>query len=53
MVQKEKTMFKTDVEFNEFLEFLGDLSVNGESFEIALAALKLQTALKEYYGNPY
>lgn len=46
-------VFKNDLEFNEFLEFLADLSVYGETFEIALSALKLQTALKEFYGNPY
>jgi hypothetical protein len=54
-VQEEKKMpvFKNDLEFNEFLEFLAELSVNGETFEIALSALKLQTALKGFYGNPY
>jgi len=45
-------MFKSDVEFSEFLDFLADLSVNGETFEICLSALKLQTALKEFY-KPY
>ena len=30
-----------------FLETLADLSLEAESFEIALAALKLQTLLKE------
>jgi hypothetical protein len=44
--------FKTDSEYVEFLDFLADLSVNGETFEIALGALKLQSALKEFYGNP-
>lgn len=42
-------MFKNDVVLNEFLEFLGDLSIEGETFEICLAALKLQSALKEIY----
>lgn len=45
-------MFENDVKLNEFLEKLADLSLNGENFEIALAALKLQTALKEFY-KPY
>jgi len=54
-VQEEKKMpvFKNDLDFSEFLDFLAELSVNGETFEIALSALKLQTALKEFYGNPY
>lgn len=42
-------MFKNDVVLGEFLEFLGDLSIEGETFEICLAALKLQSALKEIY----
>jgi hypothetical protein len=42
-------MFKDDVALGEFLEFLGDLSLEGETFEICLAALKLQSALKEIY----
>jgi hypothetical protein len=46
-------VFKNDLEFSEFLEFLVDLSLNGETFEIALAALKLQSALTEFYGKPY
>jgi hypothetical protein len=41
----------TDSELAEFLEKLGDLSVEGETFEICLSALKLQTALKEVYGE--
>lgn len=45
-------VFKNDLEFNEFLDFLAELSVNGPTFEIALKALKLQSALKEFYGNP-
>ena len=44
-----ENMFKDDVALSEFLEFLGDLSLEGESFEICLAALKLQSALKEIY----
>ena len=43
-------IFKTDSELTEFLDFLGDLSVEGETFEICLSALKLQSALKELYG---
>lgn len=44
-------VFNSDVELVEFLNFLGDLSIDGETFEICLAALKLQTALKQAYGN--
>lgn len=43
----------TDSELAEFLEKLGDLSVEGETFEICLSALKLQTALKEVYGDNF
>lgn len=46
-------MFENDLIYNEFLEFLADLSLNGETFEICLAALKLQTYLTEFYGKPY
>lgn len=45
-------VFKDDIEYKSFIEFLADLSLDGETFEIALAALKLQTALTEYYGKP-
>lgn len=45
-------MFKSDVELAEFLDFLADLSLNGENFEVCLAALRLQVALKDLY-NPY
>jgi len=44
-------LFKNDSELTEFLDFLGDLSIDGETFEICLSALKLQTALKEVYGE--
>jgi len=44
-----ENMFKDDVALSEFLDLLGDLSLNGENFEICLAALKLQSALKEIY----
>lgn len=43
--------FKTDSELAEFLDFLANLTVCGETFEICLAALKLQVALKEAYGE--
>lgn len=45
-------MLENDVVLSEFLDLLADLSVNGETFEICLAALKLQSALKETY-QPY
>jgi len=35
------------VNLKELLEKLADLSVNGESYEICLYALKLQTALSK------
>lgn len=43
-------VFVTDSDLVEFLNVLGDLSLEGETFEICLAALKLQTLLKEAYG---
>ena len=46
-------MFENDCEFTAFFEKLADLTLEAENFEIALAALKLQTALKETYGDPY
>ena len=46
-------MFENDCDYAEFFEKLADLSLEAESFEVALAALKLQTALKETYGDPY
>jgi hypothetical protein len=45
-----KMTFVTDAELVEFLDFLADLSLNGETFEICLYALKLQTSLKSAYG---
>ena len=38
----------------EFLNFLADLSINGENFEIALLALKLQGEIQkaEFEKNP-
>lgn len=44
-------IFKNDSELNDFLDFLADLSLNGETFEICLCALKLQTSLKQFYGD--
>lgn len=41
----------TDVELAELLEILADLSLNAETFEIARAALRLQTELLNEYGN--
>jgi hypothetical protein len=43
----EKTM--TDIELRDLIDFLGDMSIEGETFDICLAALKLQVALKDYY----
>lgn len=40
-----------DVKLAELLETLADLSVEGETPEIALLALKLQVALTEVYGD--
>lgn len=42
----------TDLDYSELLDYLADLSINGPTFEVALAALKLQTALISYYGKP-
>jgi hypothetical protein len=39
------------VKFHELLEILADLSLNGETFEIAHAALRLQTELVNTYGD--
>jgi len=52
MIRKGTEMLENDVALSEFLDLLADLSLNGESFEICLAALKLQSALKEVY-QPY
>lgn len=51
LLENQMPLFKTDSELTEFLDFLGDLSIDGETFEICLSALKLQTALKEIYGE--
>jgi len=45
-------VFKDDIEYKSFINFLADLSLEGENFEICLASLKLQSALMEIYGNP-
>lgn len=46
-------MFENDTDYADFYEKLATLTLEAESFEVALAALKLQSALKETYGNPY
>ena len=46
-------VFKNDVELAEFLEILADLSLEAETFEVALAALRLQTELKNLYGDNF
>ena len=40
-----------DVKLSELLDVLADLTLNAETFEIALVALRLQTLLNESYGN--
>ena len=37
------------IELSELLEFLADLTLDAPDFETALAALKLQSALQQYY----
>jgi len=37
------------IELSELLEFLADLTLDAPDFETALAALKLQSALKNHY----
>ena len=37
------------IELSELLEYLADLTLDAPSFEIAVGALKLQTALQMYY----
>ena len=37
------------IELSELLEFLADLTLNAEDFEVARAALRLQTALSDFY----
>ena len=45
-------MFESDVTYAEFYEILVTLTLEGESEEIALSALRLQTLLTEIYGRP-
>ena len=45
-------IFETDLDYIEFLDFLANLSIEGETFEICLNALRHQTALQEFYGKP-
>lgn len=45
-------MFENDTAYAEFYDFLVTLTLEAESFEVALAALRLQTALTELYGRP-
>lgn len=37
------------IELSELLEFLADLSLNAPTFEVASAALRLQTSLADFY----
>ena len=37
------------IELSELLEYLADLTLDAPSFEIAVGALKLRTALQMYY----
>lgn len=45
-------MFENDLAYAEFYNTLVSLSLEAENFEIALAALRLQTELKALYGEP-
>ena len=45
-------MFENDQTYAEFYETLVTLSLEGESFEVCVAALRLQTLLTELYGRP-
>ena len=38
-----------EAQLKSLLETLADLSLDGETFEICLAALRLQTELQEFY----
>ena len=46
-------VFKNDVKLAEFLDILATLSLEAETFEVALAALRLQTELKSLYGENF
>jgi hypothetical protein len=37
------------LEISELLEFLADLTIEGETYEICLSALQLQTRIQNYY----
>ena len=41
-----------DVVLAELLEVLADLTIDGPTFEVASAALRLQTELINFYGRP-
>lgn len=45
-------MFESDLTYAEFYEILVTLTLEGETEEIALAALRLQVALTEVFGRP-
>ena len=45
-------MFENDSVYADFLETLAKLTLDSEDFEVALFALKLQTALSNTYGTP-
>lgn len=45
-------MFESDVVYAEFYEILVTLTLEGETEEIALAALRLQSLLTEVFGRP-
>jgi hypothetical protein len=40
-----------DVVLAELLDILAELTLEGPNFEVALAALRLQTELKKAYGE--
>lgn len=46
-------VFKNDAELSDFLDILATLSLEAETFEVALAALRLQTELKSLYGENF
>lgn len=46
-------VFESDAELSDFLDILADLTLEAETFEVALAALKLQTELKNLYGDNF
>jgi hypothetical protein len=48
-VRVDKKEHMDYIEISELLEFLADLTIYADDFETALGALKLQTAIQEYY----